>query len=124
MNAKYLNIVKGQLAKIKTMNVEWCKILEYSTTDKTGGWVSENFAAMARLMVWFYSNLNYLNIGQQYEDPTTDCKTWNKIICEKRLQVRGIKKSGNVTELRQKIIEYISSDTIPVLKKILLPWKT
>ena len=28
-----------------------------SRTDKTGGWVSENFSAMGRLGIWFYTNL-------------------------------------------------------------------
>ena len=45
------------LRSIKSLNIEWCKILEYPRTDKTGGWVSENFSAMERLGIWFYTNL-------------------------------------------------------------------
>ena len=63
------------------MNIEWCKILEYPTTEKTGGWVSENFLAISRLGVWFYSYLFLLPIKENYKDPITDFSTWNKQQC-------------------------------------------
>jgi hypothetical protein len=60
LNAMFLTMSNDILRYIKTLNIEWCKILEYPKTDKTGGWVSENFSAMARLGIWFYSNLENL----------------------------------------------------------------
>ena len=59
LNAKFIVMSKDILGSIKSLNVEWCKILHYPKTDKTGGWVSENFAAMGRLGIWFYSLLQY-----------------------------------------------------------------
>jgi hypothetical protein len=53
-------MTNGILDAIKSLNIEWCKILEYPKTDKTGGWVSENFLAMGRLGLWFYSVLLHI----------------------------------------------------------------
>jgi hypothetical protein len=57
LNALFVSMSNDILRSIKSLNIEWCKILEYPRTDKTGGWVSENFSAMGRLGVWFYLNL-------------------------------------------------------------------
>lgn len=59
-NPNYLVIAKGVLGKVKILNIEWCKTLEYPTTDKTGGWGSENFLVMAGLGSCFYSLLQFL----------------------------------------------------------------
>ena len=60
LNSKFIKLTDGILGSIKSLNVEWCKILEYPKTDKTGGWVSENFLAMGRIGLWFYSLLNHI----------------------------------------------------------------
>jgi hypothetical protein len=57
LNSMFLTMSNDVLRSIKSLNIEWCKILKYPRTDKTGGWVSENFSAMGRLGIWFYSNL-------------------------------------------------------------------
>ena len=57
LNSRFIKMSSGILDAIKSLNVEWCKILAYPKTDKTGGWVSENFVAMGRLGLWFYSLL-------------------------------------------------------------------
>ena len=57
LNAMFVTMSNDILRSIKSLNIEWCKILEYPRTDKTGGWVSENFSAMGRLGIWFYTNL-------------------------------------------------------------------
>jgi hypothetical protein len=116
-NTSFVTLISGKLHKIKGMNIEWCKILEYPTTEKFGGWVSENFSAMARLGIWFYSHLYFLPISDQYIDPTTIYTTWNKVECEKWLHVRGLSKKGKVIELKKIIGEYITNNNIPSIKK-------
>jgi hypothetical protein len=64
-NATFINHISGKLKVIKKLNIEWCKILEYPTTETIGGWVSENFTAMARLRMWFYSNLYAFNYSEE-----------------------------------------------------------
>jgi hypothetical protein len=61
LNALFVSMSNDILRSIKSLNIEWCKILEYPRTDKTGGWVSENFAAMGRLGIWFYTNLENIS---------------------------------------------------------------
>ena len=109
----FVESVKGILNKIKELNVEWCKILEYPTTDKTGGWVSENFLAMSRLANWFYTMLHFVSIQDEYNDPVTHYTTWDRSQCEKWLQVRGLDKKGKISELSNTIKGYIESNTIP-----------
>lgn len=73
--------------------MEWCKNLEYPTTDKSGGWVSENFLAMSRFSNWFYPMLlRFISIPKEYIDPVSHYSTWNKSQCEKWLHVRGKEK--------------------------------
>jgi hypothetical protein len=69
LNSKFVKISHGILGSIKSLNVEWCKILEYPKTEKTGGWVSENFLAMSRIGLWFYSLLSHIpcNNNEQIE---------------------------------------------------------
>jgi hypothetical protein len=116
-NTMFVNKVSGILLQIKKMNIEWCKVLEYPRTDKTGGWVSENFVAMTRLCVWFYSVLKQLPINEQYTDPTTVYTTWNKKECHKWLQVRGIDNTGKIIDLKKQIGEYMESDNVPSIQK-------
>ena len=120
-NSNFLSIVKSKLSIIKRMNIEWCKILEYPTTEKTGGWVSENFLAISRLGVWFYSYLFLLPIKENYKDPITDFSTWNKQQCVSWLDARSISNIGSASDLRSKIGEYIINNNIPpiVLKNSL-----
>jgi hypothetical protein len=68
-NKYFKTAVAGMLIDIKSLNIEWCKILDYPSTDKTGGWVSENFSAMARICTWFYSMINFLFPEEEYNQP-------------------------------------------------------
>lgn len=107
--------VDGVLGHIKSMNVEWCKILEFPKTDKFGGWVSENFASMARIGNWFYSMIKYLPEENNYEDPITHYSTWSRQQCDKWLFVRGKNKVGKIAELKTKIGEYFEADKVPTI---------
>jgi hypothetical protein len=116
-NASFLRLVQGKLNMIKSLNIEWCKVLEYPQTDTTGGWVSENFAAMARIGVYFYSYLLLLPMAEDYSDPTTHHTTWNKSQNEWWLQMRDIKNDGTALELKKKVANYFDTNTIPPLMK-------
>lgn len=55
----FLGMAKVKLLSIKTMSIEWCKVLEYPVNNKFDGWISENFLALIWLSNWFYSLLEY-----------------------------------------------------------------
>jgi hypothetical protein len=91
LNSMFLTMSNDILRSIKSMNIEWCKILEYPKTDKTGGWVSENFSAMGRLGIWFYSNLENLpeakkvnaNVDEILELVESMCMLLKTVMCLK-----------------------------------------
>lgn len=117
-NANFIRMTTGILGIIKKMNIEWCKVLEYPTTDTTGGWVSENFLGIARLGNWFYSLIEYLPFPEKYTEPTIEINKWTKQQCEKWLQVRGLSKAGNGMDLKKQIIEYKNNNnSTEILKK-------
>ena len=69
-STEFKTLSVGILDQIKLYNIEWCKILTYpySSSNKFGGWVAENFLAFTRIGPWFYSLLYELkeskkNIG-------------------------------------------------------------
>lgn len=116
-NAGFVSLTSGILNNVKSMNLEWCKILDYPSTEKFGGWVLENYSAMAKLCLWFYSHLYLLPLNDQYEDPSTNYTTWSKTECEKWLQVRGLSKKGKVVDLKGIIGEYMTNNNIPSVRK-------
>ena len=116
-STQFIKMVKGVLKHIKQLNIEWCKILEYPTTDTTGGWVSENFLAMARLGSWFYHMVNFLPLKEKYKDPETIVSKWTKQQCVQWLHVRGLEKIGIVSELKKQIKDYIDGGNCPPIKK-------
>jgi hypothetical protein len=97
------------------MNVDWCKILDYPKNDTTGGWVSENFSAMARLGNWFYGMLEFIPLTAQYTDPLTNSDTWTKTENEKWLSARGLSKLGSSKELKERIHYYIENEIVPAI---------
>lgn len=109
----FLTMANNILGGVKALNVEWCKILQYPTTDKFGGWISENFLAMTRLGNWFYSLLDYLPETEIYIDPETPHNKWNKIINQQWLEARGLCKEGKAGDLRNRVAKYFEEDNIP-----------
>jgi hypothetical protein len=109
----FIGMAKTKLLTIKTMNIEWCKILEYPVTDKFGGWVSENFLAMTRLSNWFYSLLYYLPDALTYFDPVTPHEKWTKKENERWLEARGLSKDGKAGDLRNRVAKYFAENKVP-----------
>lgn len=66
-NSNFVVKTNGILSHIKKMNIEWCKVLEYPVTEKTGGWVSENFLGLSRIGTWFYSLINFIDINPKHD---------------------------------------------------------
>ena len=109
----------GTLDSIQALRLEWCKAVPYNG-DGFGGWLAENYLAMARLIPWFYSQLDKLREeDESYEgDPTTDPKEsfWTKKQNAAWLKARGlpVPQKSSATELRELVLEYlVSSDSPP-----------
>jgi hypothetical protein len=94
---------------LEQLHLGWCKIQPYRG-EKLGGWVSENFMAFARISPWVYSCLHHLE-----DDPLLhpqDGKPigkWTTDECKNFLRPRRILLSGNVKDLRARVVENIDS---------------
>jgi hypothetical protein len=98
---------------LEQLHLGWCKIQPYCG-EKLGGWVSENFMAFARISPWVYSCLHTLE-----DDPPMhpqDGKPigrWTTEECKNFLRPRRILLSGNVKDLRARVVENIDAPIPP-----------
>jgi hypothetical protein len=53
----------------------WLVCVPY-TGATLGGWISENYLALARIMCWFYSKLSTVVIDYEFAQPRTPQKDW------------------------------------------------
>jgi hypothetical protein len=121
MYSTFLSFSKKILDPIERMNLDWCKLIKYPTSEKFGGWVSENYLGMARACNWFYALMSYLPEQEEYEDPHPDLplKEWSKQQLKGWLEARGVpNKIGKVTELIAIIQDYKDNDNEPDLINI------
>ena len=78
----FVLIASGILESVAKLHLDWCIAIPLSGMT-FGGWVSENYIALARLFCWFFSKLPSLQQGPEYKDPTRPFTTWTiKEICE------------------------------------------
>jgi len=81
------------LDSISKLCLDWCVAIPLSGM-KFGGWVSENYLALARLFRWFFSTLPSLQQGPEYKDPTRPYTTWTVKEIREWLPVRGLANKG------------------------------
>lgn len=109
--SKYSSFMRyaGQksLDSVQQLGLEWCKVLPYGG-GKLGGWVSENYLAMGRLMCWFYEPLATIAVDEVYVEPDRPFARWTKPDNQKWLTVRGLNAVGTAEELRAIVAAYKS----------------
>jgi hypothetical protein len=103
------------LDALKLYNVEWCKILQYpyTSTDKFGGWVAENFLALVRIAPWFYTLLYELKEAKERPDLETPYTAWTMKKNKYWLELRGLSVNGKAKELKDRVREYMNMETQP-----------
>ena len=103
------------LQEIKELNLDWCKLLPY-TGGKFGGWMAENYLAMARVNCWFYSMIHTLPLEKKYAGDPIKCQTkWMKTENQAWLRARGIRFDAKATAsvLSLEVAKLIISDEVP-----------
>jgi hypothetical protein len=45
------------LESIQKLGLSWCKCIAYKSGN-LGGWVSENYLSLARVLPWFYGSID------------------------------------------------------------------
>ena len=110
---------------LSSMKLEWLKILPMCDNLTFGGFVSENWVALARIFCWMYSSLFNIVLEEsvETESPSKPLKKWTGEEMRKWLVLRGLKRSGRVEELRQRIAKYLEhpENIPPVIEKYKCP---
>ena len=109
----FLSYAKGVLDVVQKLNLNWCKVLPYPS-GRFGGWVSENYLALARLLPWFYAPLDEIaGDPEVYEQPV--CPQWLWTAKENKLWLskRGLAATGLADVLRHRVNHYMTQEDGP-----------
>jgi hypothetical protein len=117
-NKKYASFMRysnGVLEGVQRLNLSWCKAIPYKG-GKLGGWVSENFLAVARLAKWFYGRVPDM-VGEQANADISlaDKKKWTGKVCTQWLRIRGLDTKGSAAEVKERVEAYMCIPTGPPL---------
>ena len=110
----FVKFVRGRLESVQYLRLGWCKVLPY-TSGNFGGWVSENYLALARLLPWFYSALPFAENGVRlpYVEPTGPPKRWTVKQNKYWLSSRKLSINGLAKDLRERVALLMSQDGGP-----------
>ena len=103
------------LQKIQVLNLDWCKLVPYNG-GRFGGWMAENYLAMARINCWFYSMLHTLPKDKAYAGDPEKCQTkWTKKENINWLQARGlpVNQKDSASTISCNVATLIVSDNTP-----------
>ena len=109
----FVKYVRGKLESVQSLGLGWCKALPY-TTGNFGGWVSENYLALARLLPWFYSSVPLINdVPPPYVEPPGPPKNWTVKQNKYWLSSRNLPSSGLAKVLKARVTSYMNQDGGP-----------
>ena len=107
-NAAFIRDNAKILDTFLSMSIDWLHLLPYKG-KKFGGYVSENFLALGRIMKWFFQN-----IGESMPDPNADAppvglsqKKWLAKHNRHWLMSRGLPQEGRASELSDRVAAYL-----------------
>jgi hypothetical protein len=104
------------------LKLSWLKILPYKESGKFGGWVSENFVAMSRILKWFYSLLDRVASDKvAWVEPVDKPQNnWTAIDNKGWLRERGLPLSGRAKALKERVYHYMNEvDPVPPVVEML-----
>jgi hypothetical protein len=112
---EFKSLSVGILDQLKLYNIQWRKVLQYpySSTDKFGGWVAENFLAFIRISQWFYTLLYQLKETKETLDLETPHTAWRMKEHKFWLELRGLSTEGNAKTLKERVHSYMDEDIQP-----------
>jgi hypothetical protein len=111
-NQAFIRHTGGILESIIILQLPWMKALPY-TKGKFGGYVGENFVALTRLSMWFYSSLLFMESeSTEWSEPLHSQLSWLKRDNVKWLKIRGLCTTGTSNEIRNRV-NYFMNDIVP-----------
>lgn len=101
--ASFVRFAGGVMESVQQLNLSWCKAIAFKN-GKLGGWVSENYLAMARISKWFYGRVEDLHTEYVDVDLTLQgINKWTKKLCVQWLRVRRQPMKGNAEEVKERV---------------------
>lgn len=109
------NIARKRSRKLVEIKVDWFKFREYGG-NKFGGWISESYVAMGKVMPWFYQDMmTAIPIKTMDIQPPANKhqSSWTKKENLHWLKSRGLDTKGYASDLRERVAQYLSGDEVP-----------
>ena len=107
VQASFFRHTKGMLESIQDLNLSWCKTVPYKE-GKLGGWVSENYLAMARLNKWFYASLDMMKMDDTIKElEVINKNNWRKRHYVAWFSIRRLDSTGNLDSLKRRLKYYL-----------------
>jgi hypothetical protein len=94
------------LEEIQGMRVGWCKAMPIHNGG-FGAWISEQWLAFAKVLVWWMGLLDCAKQEDPYVEPVGDHTTWNKKQGETWLKARELVVQGNASEVKDRVASYM-----------------
>ncbi|MFY7881041.1 MAG: hypothetical protein ACOVR6_01995 [Fimbriimonas sp.] len=111
-NAAFVRYLEGTLEGIQVNGLDWCRCIPYKA-GKLGGWVSENYVGVARLLPWLYSCIDDVAADATFIEPIRDQRRWTVKENFSWLSIRGLETNGNAEQLRTRVKCYMNQPTGP-----------
>ena len=105
----FVQAMKQQFESIDELKLSWIKTLPYKA-GRFGGWVSENYLAISRLLKWFYSSLDSIASDEApWVPPNKPMDKWSMKDNIAWLKERDLPRAKmNAVELREQVELYIT----------------
>ena len=88
--SEFLSLIRPELQHIQNLDLDWCEVLTKQFGGKYGGYISDNYMAIAHICPWLYTPLLILREPEPYTEPTTPVDKWRIIDCKGFLDLRGL----------------------------------
>ena len=109
----FVRAMESQFLSIDKLKLSWMKTLPYKA-GKFGGWVSENFLAISRLLKWFYSSLNLIaSDAAPWIEPNKHPDKWSMVDNKGWLQLRGLPKSNMNAAALTAVVKHYMTEVHP-----------
>jgi hypothetical protein len=104
-NAAFVRYLEGTLESLQLLGLDWCRCVPYKS-GKFGGWVSENYVAVSRLLTWLFRGIDSIAPDTPTDDPEIPQRRWNKRQNCHWLSIRGLSVTGSALEVSARVREY------------------
>ena len=111
----FVREMEQYIRSLEELKLTWIKILPYKG-GRFGGWVSENYLAMSRIMKWFYSILDRLASDKDpwVEPAHKPQNQWKAVDNRAWLTQRGLDREGLAKSLANRVNYYMTEvDPVP-----------